>query len=189
MNYTKLVNKENLISPSDLTGIDLVKIEDISGNNSLLETETYKNFKELKKYIYEKTGVTIGIESAFRSAHEQRMIYLSFVDKYGKQYADKIVAPVNASEHQLGLAIDVQVSVDGIWVSNNDEFEKAKPLLERYLHPYLERFGFILRYPAEKESETKIPYEPWHIRYVTKPVAEQMTKNNWSLEEFSHKDK
>lgn len=48
----------------------------------------------------------------------------------------------------------------------------------------MHKFGFILRYPKEKENITKYPFEPWHIRYVGKKIATEIKKNNWCLEEY-----
>ena len=45
-------------------------------------------------------------------------------------------------------------------------------------------YGFVLRYPANKESVTQYPYEPWHIRYVTRPLSAYLAKTGLVLEEY-----
>ena len=52
------------------------------------------------------------------------------------------------------------------------------------IHKYLHKFGFILRYPKDKEDITGYNYEPWHIRYVGKEVASIIYNNNITLEEY-----
>lgn len=52
------------------------------------------------------------------------------------------------------------------------------------IHKHLNKFGFILRYPKEKEEITGYNYEPWHIRYVGKEAADIIYKNNLTLEEY-----
>jgi LAS superfamily LD-carboxypeptidase LdcB len=49
----------------------------------------------------------------------------------------------------------------------------------------LKYFGFILRYPKNKEHITGYPYEPWHIRYVGENIA--MNIGNMTLEEYLEK--
>ena len=46
-------------------------------------------------------------------------------------------------------------------------------------------FGFILRYPEDKQEITEINYEPWHMRYVGIPAATYIMENNLCLEEFT----
>ena len=84
-----------------------------------------------------------------------------------------------ASEHQLGLAIDI---ISDNYASLDEGFantEAGKWLAE---HSY--EYGFILRYPQGKEYITGVEYEPWHFRYVGKEAAAVITKDGICLEEF-----
>ena len=45
-------------------------------------------------------------------------------------------------------------------------------------------YGFILRYPEEKQDITRYGYESWHFRYVGKDAAKIIYDNNWTLEEY-----
>jgi hypothetical protein len=92
----------------------------------------------------------------------------------------KYSATPGYSEHQTGLAIDVSAksvnnrldesfgdSVEGIWLAT-----------------HAQEYGFIIRYPKDKSDITGYSYEPWHIRYVGKPLAKYIYENNLCLEEY-----
>lgn len=97
--------------------------------------------------------------------------------KKAEEIASRITAPPGSSEHQSGLAIDI---------SNNgaltESFGQTREGVWLAKHAY--QYGYLLRYPDNKQNTTKIIYEPWHFRYVGKPHAEYMTKNNLVLEEY-----
>lgn len=82
------------------------------------------------------------------------------------------------SEHQTGLCVDFVTSTAGLTQAfeNTDAF--------RWLSVNAYRFGFILRYPADKVDITKYSYEPWHYRFVGREAATEITLRNLTLEEF-----
>ena len=93
--------------------------------------------------------------------------------------ARKVVAYPGTSEHQLGLCADI--------MDNKDTTMKAEevenlPLL-KWLKEHCAEYGFILRYPKDKQALTGW-YEPWHFRYVGEEAAKYMTENDLCLEEF-----
>lgn len=182
MKYKVLVNKENKIKDKFLSKIELITTKDVDDLDVQVEKETYNAYLKLKEFLATK-NVIIGIASAYRSKEYQQGIYDSFAEEYGKDYADKVVAPVGCSEHHTGLAIDINIKVNGAWPSNNNELMEQ---VEHYkvIHKYLADYGFILRYPEEKEDITGYPYEPWHIRYTGKTVAKIIEKENYTLEEY-----
>lgn len=182
MKYKVLVNKGNKIKDNFLSKIELITTKDVDGEEIQVEKETYNAYLELKKFL-ETKNVIIGISSAYRSKDYQQDIYESFIEKYGKDYADKVVAPVGCSEHHTGLALDINIMKDGKWPESNPELMEDEESYKE-IHQYLANYGFILRYPEGKESVTGYPYEPWHIRYVGNPVAKIITKNNYTLEEY-----
>ena len=106
-----------------------------------------------------------------------------FVQQYGEEYANQIVAPPGRSEHHTGLAIDLSIKIDGQYDKNNNEINKH---IKNYqaIVPYLSQYGFILRYPEDKEDKTKIAYESWHWRYVGEENAKRMNELNMCLEEY-----
>ena len=85
-----------------------------------------------------------------------------------------LVALPGHSEHQVGLAVDI--SYEGVNIGNSAQ---GTWLMENSY-----RYGFILRYPAHKTEITRVPFEPWHYRYVGQPHAYFMTKNDLVLEEY-----
>ena len=96
--------------------------------------------------------------------------------------AARVVAAPGTSEHEIGLAVDIVAThyqnltesfawtPEGLWMAN-----------------YSANFGFILRYPRDTEDITGIIFEPWHLRYVGVEVAQYITENNITLEEFLKK--
>lgn len=68
------------------------------------------------------------------------------------------------SEHNTGLAIDYIIKVDGNFLENLSDYESLEESI--YINNNAHKYGFIVRYPKEKESITECYYEPWHLRYV-----------------------
>lgn len=182
MKYKILVNKENKIKENFLKRINLVEIKDYQNKTILIEEQTKKAYLELQEFLKTK-NIYIEIDSAYRSEEYQQEIYDYYKENYGLEYANKIVAPIGTSEHHTGLAIDINLIVDGKVIEENNELLKYDDIYQE-IHKYLKDFGFILRYPKDKEKITKYPYEPWHIRYIGKIPAKIIYENNWTLEEY-----
>lgn len=133
-------------------------------------------------------GIDLNIASPYRDYNTQKYLFDKKMDKYlakGLSYMDAyrvastIVTAPNASEHQLGLAIDFNSST---YQSLNSGF--AKTDTGKWLKKHCAEYGFILRYPEGKEYITGIIYEPWHFRYVGKEAAQFITQQGITLEEF-----
>lgn len=184
MYKTVLVNKDNKIKENFLKKVELIEVKSTEEKDILIEKETYNAYLKLAALLKEK-GIIIGIESAYRSVEYQQQIYDEFVIEYGKDYAEQVVAPVGRSEHHTGLAIDINIKTNGKWQQNHEELFSQEETYKE-IHNYLKDFGFILRYPKSKEDVTGYPYEPWHIRYIGKVIAEIIYKNNWTLEEYKN---
>jgi len=121
-------------------------------------------------------GLNIYASSGYRSYNDQNYIYNNYVSWDGQENADTYSARAGHSEHQTGLAIDLNTidsSFDGTSESN-------------WLKENCYKYGFIIRYPKGKESITGYMYEPWHIRYVGKELAQKLYNNgNWiTIEEY-----
>ena len=102
---------------------------------------------------------------------------MSYLEAY--QLASQAVTVPGASEHQIGLALDI---VTDSYLTLDEGFgdtPAGKWLAENSCH-----YGFILRYPKDKEYITGIEYEPWHFRYVGTEAATLMTEQGITLEEF-----
>lgn len=119
-------------------------------------------------------GLTIWNASGFRSYSLQESLYNRYCDRDGKEAADRYSARPGHSEHQSGLAIDLNEitsafadTKEGKWIAEN-----------------CYKYGFILRYPKEKEAQTGYMYEPWHIRYVGVDTATAIYNSGLCLEEY-----
>lgn len=127
--------------------------------------------KALEDNIYIYSG------SAYRSYDYQNTLYNNRVKTDGLEYANKTAAQAGHSEHQTGLAIDITKKKWGEYIDDDD---KEFKWLEENAHKY----GFILRYPKNKEKITGYTYEPWHFRYITVKVAEELKEKNITYEEY-----
>ena len=119
-------------------------------------------------------GLNIYISSGFRSYDYQAGLYERYVERSGKAEADRYSARPGHSEHQTGLAFDLN-SID-ITFADTEEYEWVKAHCAEY--------GFIIRYPEGKESITGYMYEPWHIRYLGIDTAKKVTDSGLTLEEY-----
>lgn len=141
--------------------------------NPGLDSEVYDRFMELKTAAA-KDGIEINFMSGFRSYSEQVRVYKGWVEKYGSE-ADRVSARPGHSEHQLGLAIDV----------NETTFDFADTPEGKWLRENCYKYGFILRYPSfEAEAITGYMYEPWHIRYLGDETAYYVHFSGLTLEEY-----
>ena len=84
-----------------------------------------------------------------------------------------------ASEHQVGLAVDI---ISDKYSALNEGFGETDAGI--WLKEHSADYGFILRYPKGKEEITGIQYEPWHFRYVGKDAALIIMQQDITLEEF-----
>ena len=119
--------------------------------------------------------------SGYRSNDEQRHLYEASLRDNGVDFTRRFVAAPGTSEHETGLAIDLalnQPPIDPICPSFPYEgiCQQFRALAPRY--------GFIERYPADKEALTGIAHEPWHFRYVGTPHARLIHLQGFCLEEY-----
>ena len=119
-------------------------------------------------------GIALKIISGFRPYSQQESTYNNYCKRDGKELADRYSARPGHSEHQSGLAMDVN--------SLRQSFGETKEGL--WLAEHAADYGFIIRYGKEKESCTGFMYEPWHIRYLGTDLAKTVTESGLSLEEF-----
>ena len=125
-------------------------------------------FNGLSNVLFEKTGETLFISSAYRSFDKQKEIK----DEEG----DNAQKP-GCSEHQTGLALDV-------FVKNFAGESFIKSTSGQFVNHSCGDYGFIIRYPFWGQSETGIPYEPWHLRYVGLPHSKIINESKITLEEY-----
>ncbi len=133
-------------------------------------------------------GVNLIVCSPYRDLSLQKVLFdrkiklymgqgYSYLDAYKK--ASQIVTVPGASEHQVGLALDIICDTYTVLDSGFGETKAGK-----WLQEHSKEYGFILRYPKGKEDITGIGYEPWHFRYVGKEAATIIMGKEITLEEF-----
>lgn len=175
-----LVNKTNTVSkdyvPNDLVVPKIRFNGDVANKYVVSEVATALEdmFTDAKK----ENIVLLGV-SGYRSYAYQDNLYKNKVKTKGKAYANKYVALAGASEHQLGLAMDL-VSTEYTTLDKGFANTKAYKWLEENMQDY----GFILRYTEGKEDITGYAFEPWHIRYVGIEAAKDIKAKGVTLEEY-----
>ncbi|KRC62185.1 hypothetical protein ASE14_13550 [Agromyces sp. Root81] len=167
-----VVNKLRPMNPQDFEPDDLVEVDVPHTWDPMLRQEAADAVVAMFQAASDEADLTLASNSAFRSYESQEEIY---------DGDDLLTARPGFSEHQTGLVMDIgadsgDCSLDacfadtpeGIWLRDNAW-----------------RFGFILRYPADKTDVTGYEFEPWHYRYVGVPLATEMHENGiTTLEEF-----
>lgn len=134
--------------------------------------EMFAAAKREKKYI-------LYAVSGFRSYGIQQILFNGKVQDVGRERALRTVAPPGTSEHQLGLAMDVQSSGFRNLNQNFGDTEEGKWVAEN-----AHRFGFIIRYKQEWRDVTGYADEPWHLRYLGKAHAMAVHTLNIPYEEY-----
>jgi D-alanyl-D-alanine carboxypeptidase len=127
-----------------------------------------------------KAGVPLRIASAYRSYNTQTAVFNAEVNAYGLAKAESESARAGHSEHQTGLAADLEPYDRKCEIADCFADTPAGTWLAENSYKY----GFILRYPKGKENQTGYRYEPWHFRYVGKDLAAQLNKSGQTLEQF-----
>lgn len=123
-------------------------------------------------------GITLMINSSYRTYIEQETVYKNYETKYGSEYADDIAARPGHSEHQTGLALDIFCTTN----SNTKTFKDSEAYQWLLNNSY--KYGFILRYPEGKENITGFTFESWHYRYVGTEISTYIYENNITFDEY-----
>ncbi|MDR1700080.1 MAG: D-alanyl-D-alanine carboxypeptidase family protein [Lachnoclostridium sp.] len=134
-----------------------------------------KLFSEALKEKYEFYGI-----SGYRSYARQKQIYDNNVSIRGLDATNSVSAMPGSSEHQTGLAMDISIK------SINYRLDQVLGVTPegKWLASNCHKFGFVIRYPKNKNAVTGYTYEPWHIRYVGTTVAAYLYRNHLTLEEY-----
>ena len=176
-----LVNKDNPLFET-YTPPNLASVNSNYKEGILLEEKTLKNFQKLQQEAL-KYNYHIDVMSGYRTYDYQNKIYNKLLHEKGFNYTLRSIAKPGCSEHQSGLAIDYCIYKDDkCYIEHElEDLEEVKWITQN-----AHRFGFILRYPIDKEEITKYNYEPWHLRYVGN-IATYIYNNNLTLEEYHDK--
>ncbi len=133
-------------------------------------------------------GINLYLVSGYRSASRQTYLYnrkvkyyknLGYSQSESERLAATVVNPPGQSEHQTGLCMDI---TDSSYVSLTEDQENTAGY--KWVYEHCAEYGFILRYPKDKEDVTGVIYEPWHFRYVGVEAATEIMSRGITLEEY-----
>lgn len=179
LSNTMIVNKFYKLK-EDFVPNNLVDISNLYawGTDNKAQKEVLDAFIRMQKDCLDQTGLKLLINSAYRSYKEQEEVYNDYVKKNNEEYADTIAARPGHSEHQTGLSLDIFSTKD----------PKIKTFGEsdtfKWLKDNAYKYGFIIRYPKDKEDITGFNYEPWHYRYVGLDIAKEIYEEDITYEEY-----
>ena len=176
-----VVNKQRPLKPKDYVPSDLVTVPVAHVWEPQMRTEASAALVAMFAAFTKETGLKMQSQSAYRSYASQVEVYTDDVKTNGQAAADSSTARPGTSEHQTGLTMDISAlpahcslaacfgdTPQGKWLAANAW-----------------KYGFLLRYPADKVAVTGYEYEPWHYRYIGRELAERMRDTGFTtLEEF-----
>ncbi len=190
--YSRLSNTHEILVSEEWNLIVVNRWNELPENYSIDLTEL-SNGQKVDSRIYpalqemfdaaRAEGIYPIVREGYRTAEEQQKILDDKIQAYinegysrarAEKTAKEWVALPGTSEHQLGIAVDI--NADKSKSSNNEVYE--------WLAENAYKYGFILRYPVGKQEFTGTSYEPWHYRYVGEKVAEEIYEQGICLEEY-----
>lgn len=173
--YT-LVNKYNYLR-EDFVPNNLVELEAPYAREGIYLVKSARDkFYELVKKASEE-GLTIRAISAYRGYTYQKRLYDKYVENDGIAKADTYSARPGFSDHQTGLVVDVDNSINSF-----EGFTNTKEYQWLLANSY--KYGFILRYPEGKEAITGYQFESWHYRFVGVKLAKKIKASNLTFDEY-----
>jgi len=180
-----VVNKQRPLNPIDYVPKDLVapRFGSLNFNPYGLKLRKEASTAAFKLATAMKSvgKGTLIIQSAYRPFSLQTTIHARQVQAYGLKAGEALAARPGYSEHQTGWAMDVSAKNQGCEIRVCFGATKAG----RWLASYAYKYGFIIRYPEYATPTTGYQYEPWHLRYVGKALAQAMHDGKVStLEKF-----
>ncbi len=172
-----LVNRDNEI-PADFE----IPAMTLLSNGEQVDSRMYPDLQEMFDTARAQ-GYGLFVASGYRTQEKQQQLLDDKIAAYeyeghsreeAESLAREWVAIPGTSEHQLGLAVDINADTN---VCSSDG-------LYAWLAAHAHEYGFILRYPAGKTEITGFQYEPWHFRYVGREAAEEIQAQGLTLEEY-----
>ena len=177
----KIVNKDSRLDetykPSDLVIADVTKDYD-----EYLRQEA----ADALKMMFDAAaadGTQLLLIDGYRSYSEQRSLYYTYLERYGSSTVATMDAHPGASEHQLGLAVDL----GDLKRSCNLRSCFVDTSAYSWLKDNAWKYGWIERYPYGKTNITGINFSPWHYRYVGTDLARDLYESGLTLEEYTWK--
>lgn len=171
-----LVNRDNYI-PADYE----VQLTELS-NGKKIDSRIYPELQEMFNAARAQ-GYGLFVREGYRTQEEQQQLMDEKIEAYenegrskseAKKLAEQWVAIPGTSEHQLGIAVDI----------NADISKSSRDDVYNWLEENAHRYGFIKRYPSNKTDITGVINEPWHYRYVGKEAALAIYSQGICLEEY-----
>lgn len=171
-----LVNKFNYLD-ENYAPDDIVKVSmQFAYGDNEIKKEVYEKFRSMYNGA-KKEGLYLIITSSYRDYNFQKELWDSYANQKGDEWADSVSARAGYSEHQTGYTLDIVT-----YNANMSSFEKTDEF--KWLQDNAYKYGFILRYPKDKEDITGYSYESWHYRYVGKDVATKIKKLGITFDEY-----
>jgi D-alanyl-D-alanine carboxypeptidase len=176
-----VADKHRPLNPQDYLPPDLVDVPVPHSNDPQLRAEASNALVVMFAGAQSEAGLTLASNSAYRGYDTQVHIYNNDVSNLGVAEADGLTARPGYSEHQTGLAVDIGAD------SGNCSLDEcfADTPEGQWLAANAWRFGFLLRYPADKVPITGFTFEPWHYRYIGIELSTEIHNTGvTTLEEF-----
>lgn len=172
-----LVNRQHVISEQYVP--DSLRKTQVHGMSQSMREDAAAALEELFQAA-QADGIKLSSVSGYRSYSKQSLLYDRKIKRTGSETeADKLVARPGASEHQLGLAMDLATR------NSSTLSEKFGSTPEgQWVYANCQRFGFIVRYLKGYEDVTGYSFEPWHIRYVGPEHAEAIAASGLPFETY-----
>jgi D-alanyl-D-alanine carboxypeptidase len=168
--------------PQDFEPPDLVDIG-VAGFESTGDTVRQGVVSDLAalRQGAEANGTPFIVVSAYRSYEYQQRLFDNQVEELGRDAAEAATAVPGHSEHQLGTTIDV---LDPAATELTPDF--ASTPAGQWITAHAHEYGFVMSYPNEASDQTCYDFEPWHLRYVGRDIAQQihesgLTPREWML--------
>ena len=172
-----LVNKFNYLNnsfiPNEIVDVDI----NYAYQNNKASKEVNDAYVLMAKEA-KKDNIILLVNSSYRTYERQEEIYKEFYYSKGISYADKYAARAGYSEHQTGLALDIFTSGR----STTSDFDQSEAF--KWLTNNAHKYGFILRYPKDKEYLTGYSYESWHYRYLGVDTATKVYNSGLTYDEY-----
>lgn len=171
-----LVNSENKMPEN--WDIELTRLSNGERVDSRIYPKLQQMFDDMRAQ-----GIYPVVASGYRTKEEQQALMDEKIESLtaqgytpldAKAEAEKWVAKAGYSEHETGLAVDI--NADGIHSAGHEVYD--------WLAENAYKYGFIWRYPMDKTDITGISNEPWHYRYVGEEAAREIKEKALCLEEY-----
>lgn len=170
---TVLVNKHHSL---DAAFVPTLEVLGSGYGKGALHPEAARQFRAMADAAH-ADGIVLRSVSAYRSYATQRYTYNNYLSQYSQATVDTFSARPGHSEHQTGLALDINVARTSAHFENTPAYA--------WLLEHCAEFGFILRYPPGKEHLTGYRFEPWHYRYVGTEIAAVCMEQGLTYEEYT----